>query len=56
MGSIAKYEEGLPTIYIINEETRKYLIIYEETISHICNLSLLNFLIYEKKFYFIFYQ
>ncbi len=44
------YEKGLPnTVY---EEMRKYLTIYDEAVSHICTLSLLNFLImYTRKFF-----
>ncbi len=36
------------------EEMRKYLVIYEEVVSHIwhCNFSLLNFLLYEENFLF----
>ncbi len=42
MGSVAK------------SYMRKYLIIYEEVVSHIClcNRTLLNFLIYEENFIF----
>ncbi len=38
--------------FLINEEMRKYLVIYEEAVSHIwlCNHSLLDFLIYEEFF------
>ncbi len=37
-------------------EMRKYLVIYEEAVSHIwlCNRSLLDFLIYEENFVFFF--
>jgi hypothetical protein len=43
---------------LIYEEMRKYLVIYEETVSHIllCNRFLLDFLIYEENFCFLFYQ
>jgi hypothetical protein len=42
--------------FLIYEEMRKYLVIYEEAFSHIklCNCSLLDFLIYEKNFVFFF--
>jgi hypothetical protein len=39
----------------LNEEMRKYLVKYEEAISH-CNRSLLDFFIYEENFCFLFYQ
>ncbi len=44
--------------FLIFEEMRKYLTIYEEAVSHIwlCNRSLLNFLIYEENSIFFFYQ
>ncbi len=40
------YEEG----FLVDEEMRKYLVIYEEAVSHIwlCNRSLLDFLINEE--------
>jgi hypothetical protein len=43
--------------FLIYEEMRKYLVIYEEAVSHIrlCNCSLLNFL-HMRKIYFLFYQ
>jgi hypothetical protein len=43
---------------LMYEEMRKYLTIYEEVVSHIClcNQTLLNFLTYEAKIYFLFYQ
>jgi hypothetical protein len=39
--------------FIIYEEMRKYLVIYEEAVSHIrlCNCSLQNFLIYEENLF-----
>jgi hypothetical protein len=42
--------------FLIYEEMRKYLVIYEEAVSHIwlCNRSLLDFLIYEDIFSFFF--
>jgi len=42
--------------FLIYEEMRKYFPIYEEAVSHIrlCNCSILNFLIYEKKLIFFF--
>jgi hypothetical protein len=45
------YEEG----FLIYEEMCKYLLIYEEAVSHIrlCNRSLLNFLKYELFYVFI---
>ncbi len=44
--------------FLIYEVMRKYLVTYEEAVSHItmCNCSLMNFLIYEKFFYFLSYQ
>jgi hypothetical protein len=41
--------------FLLYEEMRKYLTIYEEAVSHIwlCNWSLLNFLLYEEYFFFI---
>jgi hypothetical protein len=47
IGSVAK--SYMRTGFIIHEEMRKYLIIYEEAVSHI-----LNFLIYEENFVFFF--
>ncbi len=59
MGAVAKsylYGKGL----LIYEEIRKYLVIYEEAVSHIGMtlqpLPLLDFLIYEKKFSCLFYE
>jgi hypothetical protein len=42
--------------FLINEEMRKYFAIYEEAVSHIwlCNCSILNFLICQGKFDFLF--
>ncbi len=42
--------------FLIYEEIRKYLVIYEEAVSHIwlCNHTLLDFLIYEENFVFLF--
>ncbi len=42
--------------FLINEEMRKYLVIYEEAVSHIwlCNSSTLNFPIYEENLFFFF--
>ncbi len=44
--------------FLIYEEMRKYFPIYEEAVSHIwlCICSILNFLIYEGKLVFLFYQ
>jgi hypothetical protein len=44
--------------FLIYEEMRKYLVIYEDAVSHIwlCNCSRLNFLIYEENFLLFFYQ
>ncbi len=46
------YEEG----FLVYEEMRKCLTIYEEAISHIwqCICSILNFLIYEENLIFFF--
>jgi hypothetical protein len=41
-------------VFLINEEMRKYLVIYEEAVSHKC--SLLNFLIYEENFSYFFFS
>ncbi len=48
MGQVAK--SYIRKGFLIYEEMRKYLTIYEEAVSHlwICNRSLLNFLIYEE--------
>ncbi len=42
--------------FLINEEIRKYLVKYEEAVSHIglCNRSLLDFPMYEENFVFFF--
>jgi hypothetical protein len=42
--------------FLIYEEMRKYLTIYEEAVSHIwlCNCSILNFLVYEENLIFFF--
>ncbi len=55
MGSVAK--SYMRRGFLIYEETRKYLVIYEEAVSHIwlCNRSHLNFLTWGK-FCFLFYQ
>jgi hypothetical protein len=39
--------------FLIYEEMRKYLVIYEEAVRHVwlCNCSLLNFLIYEENLF-----
>jgi hypothetical protein len=44
--------------FLINEEMRNHLVIYEEAVSHIwlCNRSLLDFLIYEENIIFNFDQ
>ncbi len=47
MGSVSKSYMRMG--FLIYEEMRKYLIIYEEAVSHI-----LNFLIYEENFVFFF--
>ncbi len=54
MGAVAK--SYMRKGFLIYEEMRKYLVIYEEAVSHIwlCNRSLLDFLIYEEKFVFVF--
>jgi hypothetical protein len=58
MGAVAK--SYIRKGFLIYEEMRKYLvIIYEEAVSHIwlcTRRSLLDFLIYEENFVFIFYQ
>jgi hypothetical protein len=48
MGSVAKsyMREG----FLIYEEVRRYLTIYEEAVRHTCNRSLLSFLIHEENF------
>ncbi len=55
MGAVAK--SYMRRGFLIYEETRKYLVIYEEAVSHIwlCNRSHLNFLTWGK-FCFLFYQ
>ncbi len=47
---------GLRKGFLIYEEMRKYLTIFEEAVSHIwlCNCSIMSFLIYEEKFIFFF--
>ncbi len=42
--------------FLIYEEMLKYLVLYDEAVSHIwlCNCSLLIFLIYEENFLFYF--
>ncbi len=42
--------------FLIYEEMRKYLLIYEEAVIHIwlCNCSILNFLIYDENFILFF--
>ncbi len=54
MGSVAK--SYMRRGFLIYEEMRKYLVIYEEAVSQIwlCNRSHLNFLIYEENFIFFF--
>ncbi len=54
MGAVAK--SYMRKGFLIYEEIRKYLVIYEEAVSNIwlCNRSLLDFLIYEEKFVFFF--
>jgi hypothetical protein len=44
--------------FLIYEEKRKYLTIYEEAVIHkrLCTRSYMNFLIYEENLYFLFYQ
>ncbi len=56
MGSVAK--SYLKKGFLIYEEMRQYLAIYEEAVSHIrlCNCSTLNFPIYEENLIFLFYQ
>ncbi len=54
MGSVAK--SYIRKSFQICEEMRKYLVTYEEAVSHIlfCNRSRLNFLICEEKYIFFF--
>ncbi len=54
MGAVAK--SYMRKGFLIYEDMRKYLVIYEEAVSHIwlCNRSLLDFLIYEENFVFFF--
>ncbi len=56
MGSVAK--SYMRKDFLIYEEMLKYLVIYEEAVSHIrlCNWSSLNFLIYEVNFFFFFFS
>ncbi len=51
-GAVAK--SYLRKGFLIYEEMRKYLVMYEEAISHICNRSLLDFLIYEGNLFLFF--
>ncbi len=53
MGAVAK--SYMMKGFLIYEEMRKYLVIYEEAISHIwlCNRSLRDFLTYEENFVFL---
>ncbi len=55
-GAVAK--SYMRKSFVIYEEKRKYFPIYEEAVRHIwlCNCSILNFLIYEENFIFLFYQ
>ena len=52
MGAVAK--SYMRKGFLINEEMRKYIPIYEDAVSHmgICNCSILNFLIYEENLIF----
>jgi hypothetical protein len=50
MGAVAK--SYMRKSFLIYEEMREYLVIYEETVSR--NRSLLDFLIYEENFVFFF--
>jgi hypothetical protein len=54
MGAVAK--SYMRKGFLIYEEIRKFLTIYEEAVSQIglCNCSLLNFLIYEENLIFFF--
>ncbi len=54
MGAVAK--SYMRRDFLIYEEIRKYLVIYEDAVGHIwlCNRSHLNFLIYEENFLFFF--
>jgi hypothetical protein len=54
MGAVAK--SYMKKGFLIFEEMRKYLVIYEEAVGNIrlCNRSLLDFLIYEENFVFFF--
>jgi hypothetical protein len=54
MGAVAK--SYMRRGFLIYEEMRKYLVIYEEAVGHIrhCDRSHLNFLIYEANFVFFF--
>ncbi len=52
MGAVAKsYMYSMRKAFLIYEEMRKYLFIYEEAVSH-CNRSLMDFLIYEENLVF----
>ncbi len=50
MGLVAK--SYMKKDFLIYEEMRKFLVIYEEAVSHVwlCNRYRLNFLIYEENF------
>ncbi len=52
MGAVAK--SYMRKAFLIYEEMSKYLVIYEEAVSHLWNRSLLDFLIYEENFVFFF--
>ncbi len=54
MGAVAK--SSTRKGFLIYEEIRKYLVIYEEAVSHkwLCNRSLLDFLLYEENFVFFY--
>jgi hypothetical protein len=52
MGTVAK--SYMRKSFLIYENMRKYLLIYEEAVSHLCNRSLLDFLIYEENLFFFF--
>ncbi len=61
-GAVAKSYMRKGFLFLIYKEKRKYLIIYDEAVSHIwvyeyksiCNYSILNFLIYEENLNFFF--
>ncbi len=54
MWSVAKSYLKKAFLILLYEEMRKYLVIAEEAVSHLCNRSLLDFLIYEENFVFFF--